>query len=90
MSHLCPHCRCPLGQPGRYVQGNDEAGLFFVFALCVRCSRRLDRLPIQQQLRSHDRAARLMATRPGRYLVKTFSEEVAARAYCMLEAEAAR
>ena len=87
---LCPHCRCYMKQVGRYVQAQDEAGQNFVFAVCACCSVRLTRLPLPQQIRAHDRAARLLAAHPERYWLRTFDTEVEARLYATLEAEAAR
>jgi hypothetical protein len=83
----CPLCRLPLKQVGRHVQARDDAGHFFVFALCMSCRLRLDRLPTRLQQRQHDIAIRRLSARPDRHDYVSFANETEAAIFCRLSAD---
>jgi len=86
--NLCPACRLPITTVGRLVAAVDDAGQPFVFALCHRCSHRLDGLPHQLQNKSLERALIPLARHPERYVIRAFESSVEAHLYCHLAAEA--
>lgn len=77
-------------QAGRLVAFKDDAGQSFSFAVCPRCTGRLDRLPVRLQSRQLDSAIRNLERHPERYWFKTFPDEFSARTYVHLEAERLR
>ena len=80
----CPCCRLPLRQVGRYVQGADHDGAFFVFAVCMPCRVRLDRLPRKAQHRLMAIAAERLAGNESCYQVEFFSSDEHAKMACNL------
>ena len=83
----CPLCRLPLATAGRYIVANDDAGAWFVFALCMRCRQRLDKLPVTVQIRQQDLAFFRMAKNPDAYYLESFADELSARMACALIAD---
>lgn len=79
-----------MAQVGRLVSFRDDVGLSFTFAICSRCSGRLDRLPVRQQGRQLDTAINNLAKHPDRYKFRAFDSEAAAHLFVNLEAEALR
>lgn len=72
---------------GRLVAGNDDDDHHFVFAICDRCTLRLDRLPVKLQRRQLQVAVANLARDPDRYLLWCFENEVQARLFCRMEAD---
>ena len=75
---------------GRLVQFTDDAGHAFTFAICPRCSTRLDRLAEPQQKKTIASCLGILARNPERYYVKPFASEIEARAFVVLESERLR
>ena len=88
MTTICPCCRLPVRFPGRLASANDYAGTAFIFGVCVRCTGRLDRLPIPVQQRQLNRAALRVAGQPERYLVHICRDAIEARLLVALSSEA--
>ena len=83
-------CRRMLGRPDGLIAEKDDAGQFFVFAICITCSRKYQRWSPairKQQLRA---AIGLLSMNPQRYEVKTFDSKGAAFLYVELESRAIR
>jgi hypothetical protein len=74
-------------QVGRHVMARDDAGLFFVFAVCMPCRLRLDRLPTRLQQQQHGIAIRRLAVRQDRHDYVSFASETEAAIFCRLSAE---
>jgi hypothetical protein len=69
------------------VQSVDDAGVPFVFALCLPCRLRLDRLPANARRRQHDIAIRRLVEDPPSYPIKLFDTEIEARIFLALVTE---
>lgn len=72
---------------GQMVQALDDAAVPFVFALCVPCRFRFDRLPHKARQRQHQIAIGRIGTTPERYPFKVFENEAQARLFVALAAE---
>ena len=79
-----------MARPGRLVSFTDDVGQSFSFAICPRCSVRLDRLPVRQQGRQMDIAIANLANHPERYQFRAFGSEIEARLFVKLESEGLR
>lgn len=64
---ICPLCRLMLAPVGRVVSFQDTAGHWFTFEICLRCTTRLERLPIRLQLRQLEAAVGNLWRHPDRY-----------------------
>ncbi len=82
----CPLCRLGMRRIGRLVAGQDDENHHFVFAICDRCTARLDRLPVKLQRRQMQVAISNLARSSGRCLVRFFENSIEANIYCQLEA----
>lgn len=83
----CPLCRLGMRKIGRLVAGQDDANHHFVFAVCDRCTARLDRLPVKLQRRQMQVAISNLARRSSdRFLVRFFETSIEANIYCQMEA----
>jgi len=83
----CPLCRLPMAQTGRLVAYRDDVGQHFAFAVCRRCSGRLERLPIPTQQKQLNIAVSALAAHPERYSIEFFASAAEAKLYVTLEAE---
>lgn len=72
---------------GHLVQALDNVAVPFVFALCVPCRLRHDRLPANAKHRQHSIAIRRIAEDPSFYPVMVFASEIEARIFVALTAE---
>lgn len=86
----CPLCRIRMKEIGRLISFHDSAREAFVFAVCLPCTVRLERLPFKVQSRQLDAAIRNLERYPKRYYLKNFSSEIEARMFVSLEAERLR
>lgn len=82
----CPLCRLGMRKIGRLVAGQDDANHHFVFAVCDRCTARLDRLPVKLQRRQMQVAISNLARQSEGRVLWFFDTEVEARIYCQMEA----
>ncbi len=69
------------------VQALDNLAVPYVFALCMPCRLRLDRLPETARRRQHSIAIRHIAENPSIYPVMTFTTEIEARIFVALVIE---
>lgn len=69
------------------MQALDDLEVPFVFALCVPCRLRLDRLPTGARRRQHSIAIRRIAENPSVYPIAVFATEVEARIFVALAVE---
>lgn len=86
----CPLCRLPMARKGRLIAATDDLGQSFAFAICERCTGRLERLPLRLQGRQMDAAVSNLERHPERYEIRFFESEAAAQLYTVLEAESLR
>lgn len=69
------------------MQALDDNGVPFVFALCIPCRLRLDRLPASARMRQHAIAIRHIAENPPAYALRQFDLEIEARIFTVLVTE---
>jgi hypothetical protein len=69
------------------VQAIDDLCVPFVFALCMPCRLRLDRLPANARRRQHAIAIRRIAENFPAYVVRQFDAEIEARIFVALVTE---
>ena len=69
------------------MQALDDLRVPFVFALCMPCRLRLDRLPATARMRQHGIAIRRIAENPSTYAVRQFDAEIEARIFVALVTE---
>lgn len=86
-AQLCPLCKFPIRSAGQIVQAVDDAKHEFVFALCVACRLRLDRLPEKLRQRQHRIAIARLCTDQDKYPIRMFPGEIEARLFTALLAE---
>lgn len=73
MNRLCPACRLP--RPPSQLNAGEEAGVFFVFAICNDCALRYSRLPRGTRIKLLNAALRRVSAEPDRYLAASFADQ---------------
>lgn len=87
MIKICPLCRLPMAQAGRLIAATDTLGQDFSFSICVRCTLRMERLPVRLQVRQMDVAVSNLERHPERYEIRFFESNDAAKLFVRLEAD---
>lgn len=73
MNRLCPACR--LTRAPSQLNAGEEAGIFFVFAICNNCALRYSRLPHGTRIKLLNAALRRVSVEPDRYLAASFADQ---------------